>query len=274
MRIVNSDRLYWFLIFTASIGVLNPSRLILAAHFGDQTRLWFSPLFLNAVVLVCSLVFRRGLRTWFDRLTAWLSLPEQVYGRKVIFSCGLFVSVSALLHFHAGFWYPGIAGWTYQTSRSQLVDVPASEKESKSTLPDFLIRAVLRENAIYLPTGKQLTSDALFLHFSDGSVRPFNYGLLGGIVFPEYVFDGLRLNRKSIVRTILTGLEYREKGKQFFLPESISYPTHSVYMPISYEGYPPPSSLKKISRWEITVAIDKNHEPRIREARIIEEIQL
>lgn len=204
--------------------------------------------------------YKKRIKKYLSKIDFWLSEQNYSGTRKfiVITCCALFFSY--VVKIPIGFYWPGVSGWTYQSKTSGLIEKLPPEVNQLEVVPDFIVNSINID--AFIPDNFRgfLKGKSMFLHFSDGQTLPFNYGLTG-YVFPRYQF-GKELkeyqNQDVLFATVKHGLEKSQKNTPYLLPESISYPRHSVYMHIDYSKYPPPDELQSISFWDVWIRISNN----------------
>ena len=159
-----------------------------------------------------------------------------------------------------GFFYPGIAGWTYQKKELMVQTVLPDSVLTNKPIPSF-IESSINSKFLSYPESGYYRGRGEFLHFKNGKVLPFNFELLG-FVFPRYVFGKNVIEEKDhhqlFLSVIKNRLEDRKAGRSFLLPWNLAYPDHTIYQPISYEGYPASVTLLKASVWDIWVKLENN----------------
>jgi hypothetical protein len=247
-------RLYFVLITVTAIGGLRPWMLTLnpreKAYFLPHTRM-------SLVTLVLLLIFYKRARIWTDKLAQWANVAEDVYARRVVMSVGIFIFSSMHLMFHAGFWFPGIGGWTYEKLKSKVQ--PSFENESvQSPVPDFLMGAVATDNARFLTSVGFITGKAIFLHYANGKILPANQELLGAIPFPQYIYGAVNDVERyddAYKKSFAITLKNYSFNRKFILPLTLAYPNHAVYNSINYQTFPDPNLLRSISFWNLTLHI-------------------
>ena len=240
------DRLSWH----RSIGI---DRLHYYAHYAA----------FNVLALVVLLLARRHVMQLLERGAAWVARDDHRRERRIFFVAVVTVVLSFQLKAHLGFFYPGIAGWTYENRGSHLRHKqPRDHGRGKSFSIEeapWLQGAVQDWNARWLGAERGwIEGPAFMLHYHGGQVLPASYELTG-LVFPAYVFGSLHRvvrRRGSFVSIVRATLERRTAGKRFLLPTEISYFNHTPHEPVDYRSYPPASQLEAISLWTITVRLD------------------
>ncbi len=221
---------------------------------------------INGTFLGIVITKKREMLKYIQYFLAWLRDSTYQRPRRYIALISFVLVATFLLKINLGFWFPGIAGWTYADWKSRLHPMPPRgvEQSDKSHVEGrtFLHAAVLPHNARYLSQSGYVKGKAIFLHFQDGQILPGNFELLE-MVYPEYVF-GRSMNQDYLhgqfFRILQESLANRRAGKIFLLPISLSYPNHNTYMSLDYQLYPDPSQLQKISFWDLVIHIseDKN----------------
>lgn len=226
-----------------------------------EVRVYLCDAAFHVAALVVVVLFRRRLTKVGDKIADWCVQPTYRGPRRIIFWCGVFIVFSYPTKAFSGIFFPGIGGWTYEDALSELsTDLPAVRPDKKTFTAaeaPFLQKAIVAENGRFIEKSGFLTRRAVFLHYRDGSVLPFNYELLE-FVFPNFIFgrDMRAVEHPDIFFAVLkSGLRERARGRRFLLPNSVAYPNHSVYMPIDYEGYPPVETLEKVTMWTVTIAV-------------------
>jgi hypothetical protein len=219
----------------------------------------------NAGLFVLCVLFRRRLLALCARACAFLHGAGHARARRIVFGAGLLLFAAWVTRTPLGFWFPGIGGWTYEGTRTELRDTPfpaaleGPEAESPPTAEEraWLEPTLIAGRARFLPRAGYLGGTALTLHYADGSVLPGSYELTE-LVFPQYVFGTLYADVRRpelFARMVQRALAYRKKGARFLLPLAIGYPNHSAYHALDYAGYPPPETLERIVLWTYTLQV-------------------
>ena len=264
--------IYVFLLFTTFLSLSNAFYLI---RSGTSHQYLLENQAGYALASIFTLIlFRKRILCLLLRIEKWAILPNKKYARQATILLFLVLTGTYQSKAFLGFWFPGISGWTEvdlltQTRRHPPTDL-ILEKPSH-----FVSQAIISEHARYLSVNGYLEGPAVFLHFSDASVRPANDELLG-FVFPGYAlnsstYNDLQLNQ-ACLRIIRHSLSERRSAKRFLLPETIAYPAHTPYMSISYCNYPDHEELIGVSWWRITVKIIGEKPPEVIGAQKIHSI--
>lgn len=248
------------------------------AEDDGEVRVYLCDAAFHACALIGIILFRRRLSRVGDRLAHWCAQPTHRGPRRLIFWCGVFLVVSYPTKAFSGIFFPGIGGWTYEDAHSEMTsELPAVRPDKKAlTVADapFLEKAIVPRNGRFIEKSGFLTRRAVFLHYRDGSVLPFNYEILE-FVFPNFIFgrDMKAVEHQDVFMKVLkSGLRERSRGRRFLLPISVAYPNHSVYMPIDYADYPPVETLEKVSMWTLSVAVGERRPGKV--VRGVLEIEL
>ena len=240
----------------------------------DRPFLYFRYAVFNLILVGLLLVCRHRVRAVLGYLINWCRTAEYKRERYIIMFFVFFVVVTFQAKINWGFWYPGICGWTEASQRKRLTAKFKPLNPSKSTDTSqypFLEDALIKNNAEYLNAEGFLPGRAMFLHFNNGEVLPFNYEITD-FVFPYYVFPRLKTDKsqqKLFFRLVKSNLKIRSKNRRFLLPKIISYPNHSPYMAIDYSSYPPADQLKKISSWRIIAQVKPGKSIKIADAKLM-----
>jgi hypothetical protein len=232
----------------------------------------------NAVFLGIYIVARRFLISIFNNALIWLH--SDGYSREKRITAGTIITIVLVFHtkLFLGFWFAGIAGWHYSEVKSAIQ--PANRPHLEIARESFLYDAVRLDNAQYFTDYHQipgfLPGSAMFLHFSDGSIRVANYELVE-VVFPWYLFGELYQetnNSAMFINFVRHGLDDRRANRNFLAPLNIAYPNHTPYIPINYQTYPSSTHLQQISFWRIVLYIDQNKHAYITNAYLVHTIPM
>jgi hypothetical protein len=213
---------------------------------------------MNVIILVIILAIRSKLIVRFEKICEWYAQPTHRFERKLILVVAVFIVASYQTKLYAGFWVPGISGWTYANRTSQIRSELPSDITPGGEIPEFIRSAIIEENAPHVSGSGYLSGNAMFLHYSTGETLPATYELVQ-IVFPGVVFGNLYREVKHpevFADIVKSSLDKANRNKKLMLPVAISYPNHTQYQPVPYRTYPPAQSLEKISMWTLVIKID------------------
>ncbi|ASC70822.1 hypothetical protein XM38_017690 [Halomicronema hongdechloris C2206] len=254
-----STRLYYLLIAISFLAIL---MIGMSIALGSRHTSWYQKyLVMNILYVALLFFFPRKTKQILTRLAEWVSIQdENFYPRKLIFGAILFVLITFQTKIFWGFWFSGIAGWTYENKHSQIREAVELPEASRAIPSDsFLYKSIKDENILFFQKSGYITGNAMFLHYSNGEIWPTNFEL-SGLVFPQYVFNLESLQEKTYQRSFLEifskNLALRKNGRAFLLPLEITYPVHTPYMQIDYTRTPDANLLGRISWWEIVVYAD------------------
>lgn len=236
---------------------------------GDNVVYYVRYVVFNALVLAGLLLWRRRIGRGLERIVAWYHQPGHRHARRVILGTAIVMVFTYQTKAHLGFWFSGIAGWTYANWEPRLSAAPPTA--AGGPVPPFATSAVLPHNARFLPGAGYLDGPAMFLHFDTGEVLPANYELVD-LVFPEYVFGRLYREMRApdvFADIVKASLGTRRRNRRFLVPLPFAYPNHAPYMPVEYGRYPPASALNRISFWELTLHIASS-----RRVEVVSSVQL
>ena len=258
----NPKFIYLFLIISSFLGLLNS---VLLLNKGSPHGYYLerqAGYTLTCVILL--ITFHRYVIFALYKVHDWARKPLHLYPKKCVLFTLLILIGTYQSKVFLGFWFAGIAGWDYSNYKLKQRPVPKNFK--KLTVPKFLQKAVIEQNAQFLHYPGHLPGSAVFLHYSDGQVLPTNNELLG-VVFPDYLlkpgFSEDKAMQSSLLSMIQHNLIERKNDKRFLLPLSIAYPPHTPYMFISYKDYPDAKSLQGVSWWSILVEIKGENTPEV-----------
>ncbi|HEX2842737.1 hypothetical protein [Hyphomicrobium sp.] len=255
--------LFGWLSFVVFVAVALPALGTLQALKLIRISWMYSPLghhliaagILATAFLVCS----KAIYKQCERLSDWLLEPASDRNRWVLVILPLIIITSYAWQLHIGFAHRGAPGWTY----ANIKDFVRAEAPADVNFPKNMERgafaAALRPEAFpYVKRTGYASAEVMFLHFSDGTMRPANFEL-AMVSWPRSTFglakDNVRHGDK-LIQLVRHNLAARREGRKFLLPESISYPSHLSYQRIDYSGYPSEDTLSGISLWEVVAKVD------------------
>ncbi len=269
---IKPKQLFYVLVLIIAGSIYNLSNKFLGIYSywvklltGDPTRPAFLDqgthyLVFNVFVLLLVFVFRKRILKILENFIAWYDTAEFKKAKRILIFFFLLVIVTYLYKFHFGFWHKGVGGWDYSFAPRYFMKSPLDTSWKQTDIPDFLILGLEKENAKYLDQSGNIRGSAAFLHYRNGEVLPFNFGILNLSLAADLF--GLPEGPQSrgsnrFMRLLKEGLERQKKGTRFFLPNSISYNNHMSYMKIDYSDYPPPDELSEVTFWNTVVHVDE-----------------
>jgi len=206
------------------------------------------------------MLFRKSVLILISKGVEWAQQEGYTKGRLVISLSFLFVVCTYLSKTFWGFWYPGIAGWTYANTKTTIRPLRSDAEMAQPLKLDNAIvaaleKCVIQRNAKSLPQDGELSGTAMLLHYKDGTVLPCNEELFG-MVFVYHVVR--QLEEEKTGEILKHSLKARRSGRRFLLPERIAYLPHTAYMPISYHDHPDPDLLTSLTTWKLTLRIRRD----------------
>jgi len=249
-------------LISSILGAYLPYRqIVLERYLSWQLPFYQGYVNYSLVCIVLTLIFSKYILRQCRKIICWLYVAEYRRERYIIFSFCLIFFFTFQTNAHWGFWWQGIPGWTEVKDE---VLVPLTEEEMKVSEiyedDHFLWKGINKDvaNYINIPAPLKTEGRVMMLHFENGEVLPFNWGIFG-YVFPQYMFgwnfESERTHRvmPEVIKERLNRL--RNGGQGFLLPEEIAYPSHAAYLPIDYKDYPSPDTLTEISYWQVLLGI-------------------
>ncbi|TCA02759.1 hypothetical protein [Rhizobium leguminosarum] len=213
-----------------------------------------------AFIAIAFIVFQKFVRRSCMSIAAWaLETPGDRY-RFVVIGCCLLIFTSYSWQLHIGIAHRGVPGWVY----AGLPDVIQHDEPANLSLPPDIdpatFKAALQPWVMpYIHRSGYASSEVLFLHFKDGTMRPANYEL-AMVSWPKSTFglaNGQMTHGPEFLAIVKHNFANRRAGGAFLLPGAISYPSHLNYQRIDYRGYPAADEIVGASLWTLTVRIDE-----------------
>ncbi|MCB0405073.1 MAG: hypothetical protein KDD51_09825 [Bdellovibrionales bacterium] len=235
---------------------------------------WFA---VNFALLFLLLLLWRPIQSLSQNLYRWVMEPDHRYARTVVTLTFCMMIFTFHTRAHFGFWWFSIGGWTYEAYEPYFKpDTSAAPSGLVADVPAFLYQGIRQDVVPYLDRSvpKVGSGNLLFLHYKDGTVLPYNMGLLE-VPFYDFIYRSYQGNdfsgfRANLLRYKLK--QYYRKGYGFLLPSRVAYPIHNHYVDIDYTHYPDPALLEKASQWTVEVRIPMEGSAYISSAKLVEEI--
>lgn len=254
--------LFRYLALVVGISLLLPvlSRLkrirIIEIDWLSDTGRIFLPWAIGMVLVF--VFFRRYIRKYCTAVAGWLSEAPSDRNRWVVVGVCLLIFTSYSWQLHIGIAHRGVPGWIY----AGLPDIIKPEAPESLSMPADVAPAVfasaLQPSVLpFIHRSGYATSEVMFLHFKDGSIRPGN-NELAMVSWPKSTFgveNGQVTHEKEFFEIIRHNFANRHAGG-FIMPNALAYPSHLNYQRIDYTSYPPASDLVSVSLWNMTVKVD------------------
>jgi len=278
-RWVTAASLYWLTVASSVVGIVVPALTIAMKTVPEGSWLteyswhlyktgplrqhnigfYYRYALANAVILLLVVVFRGRYRAALGALVGWFRQHGFRWQRRVILVALVGVVVCWQTKLKPGFWFYGIAGWTYADCASGMTQDPPSPAPAPApAVLAALERGIVPDNAKYLPNAGFLHGRVLLLHFKNGEVFPANWELLD-MVFPYVVLHPVKeADARTFFDIAKANLDRRRQGRRMLLPVAWAYPNHGTYVHVSYADCPPADQLAEVSSWAIAVAVGED----------------
>jgi hypothetical protein len=257
-----SSALFGYLGFVVAVALLLPvlSRLkrirIIEIDWLSDTGRIFLPWAIGLVLVF--VFFRRYIRKYCTAVAGWLSETPSDRNRWVVVGVCLLIFTSYSWQLHIGISHRGVPGWVY-AGLPENIKPEAPETLSLPADVDPAVFASAMQPAVlpFIHRSGYATSEVMFLHFKDGSIRPGN-NELAMVSWPKATFgveNGQVTHEKEFFEIIRHNFVNRRAGG-FIMPDAIAYPSHLNYQRIDYTSYPPATELVSVTLWNMTVKVD------------------
>ena len=247
----------------ALIGLLLPLLSLLKSQGllqAEWLNAWGSAILPWASILMLVLILlRKRVYRWCFQLAEWLCASEAPAYRWVVVGISLLIFTSYTLQVHIGVAHRGVPGWVYRSLADVIRTEPPADLQFSPGYDAEAFSAALRPEVLpSIARSGFASSDVLYLHFRDGSMRPANNQLLL-VSWPKATFgivDGEVSHPEEFLAVIRHNFAHRRAGRQMILPDAIAYPSHLNYQHIDYREYPPVEDLVGASIWTVTSRVN------------------
>jgi hypothetical protein len=258
-----SIALHAYLSFVVAVGFALPVLSLLQYH-GKIHFPWLidtgrSILPWAASVVASFILCHKFVSKKCTEIAGWIvGTPGDNYPWTIVGFC-LLLLTSYAWQLNIGIAHRGVPGWVY----ADLPDFVQSKEPSDLSLPSNVKLSVFEEALQpwvmpYVHRSGFASSEVLFLHFKDGTMRPANYQL-AMVSWPKSTFkleNGNMTHGQAFLAIVKHYFANRRAGISFLLPAAIAYPNHINYQRIDYRSYPSADEIIGASLWTLTVRVD------------------